>query len=189
MLYAKDPRIGIGYNFDCGEPLRNADRHCDYDPDECSSCGAGIYDCGALLSGTIWDIWQLLEATEPDADDIIRSLVFASIPMHSGIGIDPSIAIDLVTLDDDDGLLENGTPHYAEICQGFAMHAMSCPPLEDGLVVQGANYETRAQRWSLRAGEFRVHAPQPGAPVDARLFGVGNAGCLLADRGSHVEVN
>ncbi len=142
MLFTKDPRIGIGYRLDCSEAMRLADRDCQYSETECSSCGTGLYDCGAVLSGTIWDIWQQLEITEPGrADDIIRSLVFSSIPMHSGTSIDPTLAIDLLTLDDDDGLLENGTPHYDEICTGFQLHGMDCPPLMDGLVVQGDAFE------------------------------------------------
>src|SRR5690606_18618572 len=111
----------------CDEPLRHADRDCQYSPTQCSSCGSGLYECGALLSGTIWDIWQELNETEPNnADDIIRSLILSSIPMHTGDVIDESIAIDLLTLDDDDGLVENGTPHYDEICAGFTAHGMSC---------------------------------------------------------------
>ena len=137
MLFSKDPAIGLGYRLDCNEPLRQASNDCQYSESDCSSCGAGIYECGALISGTVWDIWQQLEITTPEtADDLIRSLVFSSIPMHTGVSIDPSLAIDMLTLDDDDNLLENGTPHYQEICTGFGLHNMDCPPIVDGLVVQ-----------------------------------------------------
>ena len=47
-----------------------------------------------------------------------------SILLHSGDGISPSITYDWLTLDDDDGDLENGTPHSPEILAGFAMHNM-----------------------------------------------------------------
>jgi len=33
--------------------------------------------------------------------------------------VDDQIVIDLLTLDDDDGNLENGTPHETEICNAF----------------------------------------------------------------------
>src|SRR5690606_15182503 len=66
-------------------------------------------------------------------------LVFSSIPLHTGGDIDPSIVVDLLVLDDDDGLVENGTPHYAAICAGFGAHDLHCPPIVDGLVVQGAD--------------------------------------------------
>lgn len=138
MLFAKDPAIGVGYRLDCAEPLRVASSTCQYSATECSSCGSGLYECGALISGTVWDIWQEFEAAEPtEADDLIRSLVLSSIPLHTGSSIDASIAVDLLTLDDDDGLLENGTPHYEQICTGFALHGMDCPPIVGGLVVKG----------------------------------------------------
>lgn len=143
MLVVKDPRMGVGYHLgNCDDPLRRADGDCQYDEMECSSCGSGIYECGAVLTGAIWDIWQELDVTEPaSSDDIIRSLVFSSIPMHTGSEIDPSIVVDLLVLDDDDGLVENGTPHYVEICAGFAAHNLNCPAIEDGLVVQGADLD------------------------------------------------
>jgi hypothetical protein len=142
MLFTKDPRIGLGYELDCNEPLRNAATTCQYSPTECSSCGSGIYECGGLISGIVWDIWQELDITEPaNSDAILRSLVFSSVPLHTGTSIDPSIAIDYLTLDDDDELLENGTPHYVEICAGFGAHGMECPPIVDGLVVKGADLD------------------------------------------------
>lgn len=142
MLFSGDPAISVGYGLDCNESLRTANNTCQYSETDCSSCGAGIYECGALISGTVWDIWQQLKITDPlGADDVIRSLVFSSIPMHTGVSIDPSLAIDMLTLDDDDALLENGTPHYQEICTGFGLHNMDCPPIVDGLVVHGPALE------------------------------------------------
>ncbi|HEU5072709.1 MAG TPA: hypothetical protein VFU02_01015, partial [Polyangiaceae bacterium] len=143
MLFAKDPQIGVGYYLnECDTPLRDADNDCQYSATDCSSCGPSQYECGALISGTVWDIWQELQISDPEnADDIIRSLVFSSIPLHTGSGIDASIAIDLLTLDDDDELIENGTPHYEEICTGFELHGMSCPAIVDGLVVKGADLD------------------------------------------------
>ena len=47
-----------------------------------------------------------------------------SITMHSGGGIDPTITLDILMLDDDDGDLDNGTPHSVEILAGMAMHSM-----------------------------------------------------------------
>ena len=137
MLFAKDPDIGVGFDFDCNEPLRHADSQCSYLSDGCSDCGIGRYECGSVISGTVWDIWQNLEIVEPaQADSIIRSLVLNSIPLHTGTNIDPSIAVDMLTLDDDDEIIENGTPHYAQICDGFAAHGMNCPALLTDLVVK-----------------------------------------------------
>jgi hypothetical protein len=140
MLFAKDPKIGSGYYLNqCGTPLRNANTTCQYDANNCSSCG-GYYECGNMLSGIVWDIWKNLDVTLPTTSaNIIRQLVFSSILLHSGTRIDPSIAIDMLTLDDNDALLENGTPHYSQICAGFAAHGMTCPAIVNGLVVKGTD--------------------------------------------------
>ena len=151
MLFAKDPKIGTGFYLNqCNTPLRVANTTCQYDAANCSSCG-GFYECGGMLSGVVWDIWKQLDTTLPTTSaDIIRQLVFSSILLHSGTKIDPSIAVDMLTLDDNDGLLENGTPHYSAICAGFAAHGMSCPPVVNGLVVKGVDLAAEG----LSAGPF-----------------------------------
>lgn len=151
MLFAKDPKIGSGYYLNqCSTPLRNANTTCQYDPANCSSCGA-FYECGNMLSGIVWDIWKALDVTSPATSAvIIRQLVFSSILLHSGTRIDPSIAVDMLTLDDNDGLLENGTPHYSEICSGFSAHGMTCPAIVNGLVVKGSDLVAEG----LSAGPF-----------------------------------
>lgn len=140
MLFAKDPKIGAGYYLNqCSTPLRNANSTCKYDATSCSTCD-GMYGCGSVLSGTVWDIWKQLDITQPSTSDaLIRQLVFSSVLLHSGTKIDSSIAVDMLTLDDNDGLLENGTPHYNEICAGFTAHGMTCPAIANGLVVKGVD--------------------------------------------------
>ena len=135
MLVANDPGLGYGfYAAQCGSPLRNADNDCQYLVSGCSSCGSEVHACGNLISGAIWSIREHLIADFPEtADAILRPLVLSSIPMHIGTAINSQIAVDLLTLDDTDGNLGNGTPHYAQICAGFAEHGMSCPALQTGL--------------------------------------------------------
>lgn len=151
MLFAKDPKIGVGYYLNqCSTPLRNANSTCKYDATSCSTCGGG-YECGSVLSGTVWDIWKQLDLTTPSTSDaLIRQLVFSSVLLHSGTTIDSSIAVDMLTLDDNDGLLENGTPHYNEICAGFTAHGMTCPAIAKGLVVKGVDLNAEG----LSAGPF-----------------------------------
>lgn len=136
-LFAKDPGLGYGFTLNaCTTPLRTAANTCQYSATACSSCGAGAHACGNLISGTVWSIREALKLTHPETfDEILRPLVLSSIPMHSGTSIDASIAVDLLTLDDDDDTIDNGTPHYAQICSGFAAHGMQCPPILTGLQV------------------------------------------------------
>jgi len=137
VLYAQDPGLGYGFYLNqCSSPLRTADNDCQYSPSACSSCGSASHACGNLLSGSIWSVREQLAVTEPEThESLLSALVLSSIPMHTGTGIGPSIAVDLLTLDDDDGELANGSPHYAEICAGFAEHGIACPPLLTGLSV------------------------------------------------------
>jgi Gylcosyl hydrolase family 115 C-terminal domain/Dictyostelium (slime mold) repeat len=140
-LLAGDPGLGYGFFLNqCTTPLRTADNTCQYSATACSSCGSEAHDCGNLLSGTMWSIRKALAISQPETyADLINALVLSSVPLHIGEGVDSSIAVDLLTLDDDDANIDNGSPHYNEICAGFAAHGMSCPPLLTGLSVSPAN--------------------------------------------------
>ncbi|MFH2055523.1 MAG: hypothetical protein ABIJ61_06165, partial [bacterium] len=130
MLPVDDPILGYGFSGDCNSGLRTADNSCQYSASGCSSCGSEIHDCGMLLSGCVWDVRNELYVTEPiDYLDIISNLTVNSILLHTGTGIDAQIPIDFLTLDDDDANLDNGTPHWYEICTGFSMHGIDCPEL------------------------------------------------------------
>lgn len=136
-LLAGDPGLGYGFYLNqCSTPLRNADNTCQYSQSGCSSCGSEVHACGNLLSGTMWSIRKALAVSQPETYvDLINSLVLSSVPLHVGTTINQSIAVDLLTLDDNDSNLDNGSPHYSEICAGFAAHGMQCPELKTGLSV------------------------------------------------------
>lgn len=139
-LYAGAPGLGYGFFLNqCTTPLRNADNTCQYSASNCSSCGSDIHTCGQLISGIIWSIRKALAASNPATYvDLINKLTLSSILLHKGTAIDSQIAIDLLTLDDNDGNLDNGTPHYADICAGFTAHGLSCPAIKTDLVITPA---------------------------------------------------
>jgi hypothetical protein len=143
MLIAGDPGLGYGFFLNqCNTPLRTADNNCQYSATSCSSCGSEPHACGNLISGTIWDMRLAFAEAYPETyEDLVNQLVLSSIPMHTGTSINDSIAIDLLTLDDDDGNLDNGTPHYEQICAGFTAHGMSCPPILEGLGLIGTDLD------------------------------------------------
>jgi hypothetical protein len=130
-LFAGQHGLGLGFFLNqCTTPLRDADNTCQYSATACSSCGSEIHDCGQLMSGTIWSIRKALAISYPTTYvDLINNLTLSSILVHKGTAINAQIAIDLLTLDDDDGNINNGTPHYTEICSGFSAHGMACPPI------------------------------------------------------------
>jgi hypothetical protein len=118
------------YAGNCASGIRNADNSCQYSATNCSSCGSAIHSCGQLLSGCVWDTWEALRVSAPlEADQIIRDLTINSILLHTGSGIDEAIAIDFVTLDDDDGDISNGSPNYDAISAGFGAHGIDVPPI------------------------------------------------------------
>lgn len=141
MLYSGVPGLGYGFYLNqCTTPLRTADNDCQYSATACSSCGSEAHACGNLISGAVWDMRLAFAAAYPETyADMVNALVLSSIPMHTGTAIDDSIAIDLLTLDDDDADLDNGTPHYAQICAGFNAHGLTCPPIQIGLGLNGAD--------------------------------------------------
>jgi hypothetical protein len=129
---ADDPRLFQGVVRDnCSYIERNADNTCQYSATACSSCGDYVdeWGCGQLLSGIIWDIRERLMVTHPmDYRDIANRLMLSSIALHAGLtSIGPEILDSFLTLDDDDGDPNNGTPHRTEICEGFAAHGIPCP--------------------------------------------------------------
>lgn len=125
VLSVDDPVLGYGFFGDCESGLRYADNDCRYTGIGCSSCGSEIHFCGQLLSGCVWSVRNELVVTEPaDYLTIVSQLTVNSILLHDGDQITPDIAIDFLTLDDDDADLSNGTPHYQEITTGFGAHDM-----------------------------------------------------------------
>ena len=123
-----DPIAAYGFFGDCLTGLRTADNTLQY------PCSGEIHDCGQLLSACVWSTRNQLVITEPvNYLTLLASLTVNSILLHSGDQITPQIAIDFLTLDDDDANLYNGTPHFNEITTGFAAHSMwtGLPPAVD----------------------------------------------------------
>jgi len=124
VLILDDPGIGWGFFGDCNTPLRHAVNDIQY------PCNGPIHDCGQLLSGCVWETRNELEITNPSTYiDIISNLAINAMLLHTGDMITPSITIDYLVLDDDNGNIYDGTPHYWEIATGFGEHNMDAPPL------------------------------------------------------------
>ena len=115
-----DPQLARGfYQGDCGNGIRNADNDFQY---PCSG-GSSVHYCGQLLSACYYDMLGTMSGY-PNGNDIASRLFFESVTVHSGESIDPTITLDILVLDDDDGNLDNGTPHSAEILEAMALHSM-----------------------------------------------------------------
>ncbi|RJP41649.1 MAG: hypothetical protein C4547_01470 [Phycisphaerales bacterium] len=123
MLMADDPRLGIGFRVgQCNNGIRDARSDIQY------PCSGEVHACGVLLSACVWGTREELIITEPDDYlEILSNLAVNAVLVHRGNSITPQITIDYLVLDDDDGNLENGTPHYREIAKGFGAHNMDAP--------------------------------------------------------------
>jgi hypothetical protein len=131
-LLSGEPELAKGFFAgDCENGLRNADNTCQYQESGCSSCGSEIHACGQLISGCAWDLRQGMIAFDPvHGEAITNQLIIDSIPLHNGSAINEAIVIDILTLDDDDDVLGNGTPHYDQIAWAFSAHGIPAPPLD-----------------------------------------------------------
>jgi len=122
LLIADSSCLGDGFQT-CGVCLREADNTIQYPY-------VGGHEGGRLISGCVWSTRNELLATNPgDYMVILKELIVNSILVHTGTSITPSITIDVLTLDDDDANLGNGTPHYNQINAGFGAHNMPGPAI------------------------------------------------------------
>ncbi len=124
VLITDDSGTGWGFFGNCDSPLRDADNDLQY------PCGGEIHYCGQLLSGCVWDTRNELKSNYPSTYlEIISNLAINAMLLHTGSSITPSITIDYLVLDDDNGNIYDGTPHYWEIAEGFGAHNMDAPEL------------------------------------------------------------
>ncbi|MCC7291093.1 MAG: choice-of-anchor J domain-containing protein [Phycisphaerales bacterium] len=124
VLITDNSVLAYGFQNNCNNGIRNANNTLQY------PCSGEIHYCGQLISGCVWSTRDELIQTNPDTYlEILSRLAVNAILMHTGGGIAPDITIDYLTLDDTDGDIGNGTPHYSEIAAGFGEHNMDAPPL------------------------------------------------------------
>ena len=96
-------------------------------------CFGGVHDCGQVLAGVWWDIKLEMQGSLGQSTGLQTAqqlLTDWSQITTGGSGrnsASPRTAVEVLTVDDDDGDLENGTPHFDEICAGFAAHNIRCP--------------------------------------------------------------
>jgi hypothetical protein len=101
-----------------------------------ASCGGEIHCCGQQLPALWWRIRENLGTLMGSAPGLAEtrdthvswSLITAGGPNGSN-AIGAATAIEVLTVDDNDGNINNGTPHYSQICSAFALGGVQCPAL------------------------------------------------------------
>ncbi len=121
----------VGENFQGTSPVRQPGIIVQTYP--CSS--TAIHTCGQIVGGVWWRIRTGFGARYGSQQglDLTRQLhVDWTLITGGGSGLNsahPQTAIEVLTVDDDDGNINNGTPNYNEICAAFATHQIPCPQL------------------------------------------------------------
>ena len=196
VLVTDAPELGVGFQS-CAAPLRNANNTCQYSASSCSSCGSAIHSCGTLLSGCVWDLRNQLRAAEPTTYmATLRRLAFNSIPLHGAITtIATDIPIDFLTLDDDNGNINDGTPHYPQIAYAFTAHGIAVPTValvaftfpdgRPGTVAPNGSTTLRVQitpvagtpnpataTMFIKSGSAGTYSPVPMSSLGSNLYSV-----------------
>ncbi|MDX2117252.1 MAG: GC-type dockerin domain-anchored protein [Planctomycetota bacterium] len=122
----------VGENFQGTSPVRNIDTANQQYP--CTS--TAIHTCGQIVAGVWRDIRLNLGTSLGSAAGLnaARNLHVAWAPVTAGgegssflNSANPTTAIEVLTLDDNDGDLSNCTPNYAAITAAFTKHGVPVP--------------------------------------------------------------
>ncbi len=125
-----------------GGCLRNAENLRQYPGTE---CGGEIYCLSEILAGAMWKTREFFNMRYGDE---------GAYPILSQIHIEalrtkptsfPTYLTRLLMADDTDANLNNGTPNWDEICDGFAMHNLPCPALTNYVTVTATELDDQPQ--------------------------------------------
>ncbi|MFN0136961.1 MAG: hypothetical protein ACKVS9_12695 [Phycisphaerae bacterium] len=135
-----------------------------------STCGGGSHCCGMTLAGLWRDVREqtALLHPEPDALEISRQLwVDWGQITNGGISSNaahPATTIEILTADDDDGDLSNGTPNYAAIRAASLAHSIPCPlvlpvnfEFPDGVPLTVSRNTTNVLRVNIQSGSQAIN--------------------------------
>lgn len=133
ILMNDDPVVGR--NFSGSSAIRTPETaNIDY---PCSS--GAIHTCGQILGGFWWDARERLGVTYGSAEGLTLTqnlfVDWAQItnggdPSNGSLNSAyPATAVEVLTVDDDNGDIEDGTPNYADICAAFGTKGISCPAI------------------------------------------------------------
>lgn len=99
-------------------------------------CFGFPHDCGMVLGGAWWHTRENLGGTHGSTQglDLVRELFVGwSMITLGGSGFDsahPRTLVEVLTIDDDDAHLGNGTPNRDDIADAFKIYSISAPRLD-----------------------------------------------------------
>jgi hypothetical protein len=134
-LVTRDPRVARGFYLgDCYNGVRNSDNNLRYPEDV---VGQGEHAAGRVIAGFHWDLMQGLWTVYGEDQGTVESARL----WHYARALElpdtqPEQVFATFVVDDDDGNLENGTPHYPFICEAAQNHHFDCPVVLSGVIIQ-----------------------------------------------------
>jgi Zn-dependent metalloprotease len=165
-LITQDPIIGIGFYLNnCTSGIRNSDNNLVYPGDV---VGQEIHYAGQVIAGFNWDAMILLQdlyggGSAWDSPGTVKSgelWHFGRVLLHPTTQPDQVFATFFA--DDDNGNMDDGTPHHDILCEAAGNHNFDCPEILVGVFCyhagypftpnQSAPYEITADVVSLGAG-------------------------------------
>ena len=120
-LYLYDTNIVAQDFFAVGSPIRDGLNTRQFCGDCCGSCNGGVHSSGEVWMGAAWKVRRNLNNSLGNAagDAVANNLFLDWMNAYNQTEIKSAIEAQWLTLDDDDGNLNNGTPHYLDIDSGF----------------------------------------------------------------------
>jgi hypothetical protein len=131
LLIYDDPILGRNFRETAGSFVRNPPAANQQYP--CTS--SAIHTCGQIVSGVWWEMRTRFGQSygDPTGLELVRQLqVDWALMTAGGQGLNsahPTTAVEVLTVDDNDANLGNGTPNFGLICPSFLEHGISCPAL------------------------------------------------------------
>ncbi len=153
-----DSGMGRGFTY-TNEPLRELDPD-GYEWSWPQDMGEAHYQ-GQIIGGTLWDLRQALRGTLGDVAGRVQADTLWYESIRRAVDI-PSMYVEALVADDDDGSLANGTPNACEINDAFGAHGL-LDPSQLGDVVIDATPVTEGRRVSVALGLPVLD----GCPLDA----------------------
>lgn len=129
-----------------------------------TECGGEIYCLSEILSGSVWKTRKFFNMRY--GDELGRTMLSQIVieALRTKPTNFPTYLTRLLTADDTDGNLSNGTPNWNEICDAFIIHNLPCPALTNYVTVtatqlddqpqESGGYEVTAVATSVGAGSI-----------------------------------
>jgi hypothetical protein len=120
MYQANDPIIAPNF-FGPGQPIRTGLNTTPFCGDDNLGCYGESHANGEPLMGAVWKVRANLQAAlgQTPGGNVANHLLVAWYQVYNDSLLKSIIETHWLTLDDDDGNIDNGTPHYTQIDAGF----------------------------------------------------------------------